>query len=85
MSFLTILQIVLALLPLIIEAIVAVEKLIPEKGSGETKLAIVKAVFESAQEAEGVEPEAAQEVWPVAESLIGRVVGIFNAVGIFKK
>lgn len=69
---------VLQLLPAIIEAIKAIETAIPEGGKGKEKLAAMRAILVGAD-------QSLEELWPIIEKTIGVLVGLFNAVGTFKK
>jgi len=85
MQFLIILKAVLELLPAILKAIGALEEALPESGKGKVKLDIIKATVESAYE-KGVNVLASFDaIWPTIESIVGKVVGIYNAIGAFKK
>lgn len=68
------LQIVLA----VIEIVKYVEGLMPEKGRGAEKLAMVRALFEQAV-------TEAQQLWPSIESLIAAYVRLANIAGTFRK
>ena len=72
------LKLILTYLPMIIELIKIVEKMIPESGSGKEKLAYVRNIIEL------TEP-ALIDSWDVVEKIINTSVSLFNALGIFKK
>lgn len=78
MNALTILKTVLSLIPAIIDAIKAVEDAIPGSGKGEQKLAAIRAIVEQVY-------DKASDLWPSIEKTISVLVGLFNAVGAFKK
>ena len=85
MQYLQLIKAVLALLPLILEAVRAIEAALPESGQGQTKLALVRAAVESGYNAASDAIVSFEQLWPALESTIGAVVGAFNAVGAFKK
>jgi hypothetical protein len=68
----------LALLPALIEAIKCVEAAIPGQGKGEQKLAVIRGVLET------VAGES-NEMLPLIEKLVAKIVDIFNFTGAFKK
>lgn len=70
--------IVLQLIPALIAAIKAIEDAIPGSGMGEQKLAAVRAMLE-------VIDGSVSKLWPQISGVIGVLVGLFNAVGVFKK
>ena len=69
---------VLRLLPAIIVAIKAIEEAIPGQGKGEHKLAAIRAIMEAANGQIGI-------LWPLIETTIGVLVGLFNRTGTFQK
>lgn len=69
---------VLRLLPAIIVAIKAIEEAIPGQGKGEQKLAAIRAIMEAANGQIGI-------LWPLIETTIGVLVGLFNRTGTFQK
>ena len=77
MSWITIIKTILTLLPLLIEAIKAIEAAIPQSGRGPEKLAAIKEIIT------GVNQQAV-ELWPTLEKVIGALVKLFNSTGIFK-
>lgn len=66
------------LIPVVVEVIKAVEKLMPEGGKSTEKLAAARALLEA------VYGELADN-WPKIEALIEFLVGLFNKTGVFKK
>lgn len=70
--------IILKLLPAIIIAIKAIEEAIPEQGKGEAKLAAIRAMLEQIDGSMAV-------LWPQIAGVVSVLVGLFNAVGVFKK
>ena len=69
---------VLKLLPAIITAIKAIEEAIPGSGQGEQKLAAIRAIMEAANGNISL-------YWPLIQTAIGVLVGIFNKTGVFQK
>jgi phage-related minor tail protein len=70
--------IILQLIPALITALKAIEDAIPGSGMGEQKLAAVRAMLE-------VIDGSISKLWPQISGVIGVLVGLFNAVGVFKK
>lgn len=62
----------------LIEIVKLVESLIPDKGQGETKLALARQLVEQA-----VGDVAA--IWPQLEALVAAFVKLANLAGTFKK
>lgn len=83
--FLVVLQYVMTVLPALVQAIRLVEEAMPEAGKGSTKLALVMAGVEAVHESAKEVAVTFQEVRPVLESTVSKVVGLFNAVGVFRK
>ena len=69
---------VLKLLPAIIIAIKAIEDAIPGSGKGEEKLAAIRAIMEAAN-------GQITLYWPLIQTTIGILVGLFNKTGTFQK
>lgn len=70
--------IILQLIPAIITALKAIEDAIPGSGMGEQKLAAVRAMLE-------VIDGSVSKLWPQISGVIGVLVSLFNATGVFKK
>ena len=70
--------IILQLIPAIITALKAIEDAIPGSGMGEQKLAAVRAMLE-------VIDGSVSKLWPQISGVIGVLVNLFNATGVFKK
>jgi len=68
---------VLQIVPLLIEVIRSVDRLIPVGGYGKEKLALVKAMLETAF-------NGITDIWPILEVIIAKVVAIANVTGAFK-
>lgn len=78
MNWFTQLSDVLKLLPAIIVAIKAIEEAIPGNGQGEQKLAAIRAIMKAANNNLGT-------LWPLIQTTIGILVGLFNKTGAFPK
>lgn len=84
-KLIAIIRIVAQLLPAIIEAIKAIEAAIPQTGQGAQKLALVRELIEAAFEAVQDAGVTFADVWPAIQRLVAKIVGLFNATGIFAK
>ena len=69
---------ILKLLPVLIEAIRAIEQAVPGEGKGELKLKMLREVLE-------VVDSSMQTLWPTVAQVVGVLVGTFNSVGTFQK
>jgi hypothetical protein len=78
---------IVKLLPLIIQLVQSLEQVIPASGTGKTKLAIAQQVMDAAYgESQDLQKDMPKEQWiQVITSLIGKIVSVFNANGLFKK
>lgn len=85
MKYLQLVQLILQLFPLLIQTIKAVEDAIPGNGNGEQKLAMVRAVLESAYGAATDAMGSFMDIWPSLESTIKAIVTAFNATKVFEK
>lgn len=72
------LVIILQLIPALITALKAIEDAIPGSGMGEQKLSAVRAMLE-------VIDGSISKLWPQISDVIGVLVNLFNATGVFKK
>lgn len=66
------------LLPVLIQIIKSIEEAIPGQSKGEAKLAAVRGIMETVDSTIG-------ELWPTVEKIIGVLVKVFNATGVFSK
>ena len=73
-NFLVILQIV----PALIQIIKTVEEMFPLPGAGKEKLTLVREMLSSIY-------AGLDEIWPVIETIVGKVVEFANNIGAFKK
>lgn len=79
--YLKIVQLAVSMIPLLIEAIKAVEAAVPGQGRGEQKLALIRELLESAHRTTQGMDVAFAELWPVLQALIDRLVATYNADG----
>lgn len=68
-------------LPVLIQAVKAIEEAIPGQGKGEQKLAAVRGILEGIASATNNATFAA--LWPMLETAAKVIVTAFNATGIF--
>ena len=85
MQYLTIIKVVLSLLPILIEAVKAVEAAFPASGQGALKLELIRNVVSQAYNAGTGALVKFDELWPVLQGAISSVVSFMNSAGIFKK
>lgn len=69
---------ILSVLPPLIQAIRAIEDAIPASGQGKEKRDLILSVISDLG-------EKAVPILPQIESLVNRIVGLFNATGTFQK
>lgn len=69
---------ILQLLPLIIQAVTAIEQVINIPGAGQQKLDLVLNTVLAAD-------KSAANLIPIITTVIGNIVSTMNAVGVFKK
>ena len=84
MKLLSIIRTIVALLPMLIEAIKAAEEAIPGTGKGEQKLVLVRGMLQAAYEAATDVENTFEEVWPALNKTINTVVTSLKAAGLFK-
>jgi hypothetical protein len=85
MHFIQTAKLILSLLPLILEAVKAVEAALPEGGMGAQKLGLVRQTLQAAFDIADDGFASFEKVWPALEKTIGAVVGLFNTAGVFLK
>ena len=83
MNFLSILKLVVQLLPMIIDAVKAVEAAIPAAGQGSAKLEAVKSLVTSVADIAG--DVDSKNLSSALDKAISLVVTLFNKTGVFKK
>lgn len=80
-----IIQAVASLLPVILQAVSAVEAALPQKGVGTQKLEMVKGWIQQAISAQQTATVAFDALWPAIQSTITTIVAVKNAAGEFRK
>lgn len=85
MGFLEIMKIVLGLLPVILDAVKSIEAAIPVSGKGKEKMDLIKTALQTTYDATNQTKTTFQVIWPQLESIITKVVSVYNSTGIFKK
>lgn len=85
MGFLEIVKIVLGLLPVILDAVKSIEAAIPISGKGKEKMDLIKTALQTTYDATNQTKTTFQVIWPQLESIITKVVSVYNSTGIFKK
>ena len=85
MQFLTLVKTILALLPLIIQAITTIEQAVPAGSTGASKLDAIKGILQSAYGAATDATGQFEQIWPALSGTVTTLVNLFNATGIFKK
>jgi hypothetical protein len=68
---------ILRLMPLVIQTVRAVEELVPVQGQGKAKLDMVLGVVNDST-------QDAQTIAPVVARVVGRIVDLCNATGVFQ-
>jgi len=84
-NYLQIVKSALGLLPVVIEAVKAIEAALPESGAGAQKLDIIKATLQNAYSVSSDAVGTFESFWPVLSGMISAIVAAMNAAGIFKK
>ena len=85
MKYVALVKLILSLLPVLVEAIRAVEDAIPGEGKGELKLAAIRVVLESAYAVSTDAVGRFDDLWPALQSTIAGIVTALNKAGVFKK
>lgn len=75
---------ILGLLPVILEALQAIEKSLPVGGQGATKLGLLREAVAGAYDTAGELGVAFQDLWPTIERVVSAAVTMFNKAGVFK-
>ena len=84
MQWIALLKLIPSLLPVIVEAVKAVEAVIVDPGLGANKKDLVLAAVDTSIQISG-SSEDRSKVLVMVGTLIDKVVAIFNAIGQFKK
>lgn len=85
MQLIMILKAIVTYLPLIIQLIKVVEEQFPEAGLGSMKLDAVRGMLETSFTEAQDFTDKFDDIWPVLEKTIGKVVAFMNATGAFGK
>jgi hypothetical protein len=85
MQFISILKLIISLLPLLIDAIKAIEEAVPGQGKGEQKLATIRTAVESAYGVATEDLPKFEVLWAAVQKTINGLVCVFNSSGVFKK
>lgn len=77
MQFLTVIKTIISILPLVIQAIDAIEAAFPVSGKGAAKLDVVKAVLAGSIEvADDVDNGQFDKIWTVVNKVVSAVVAM---------
>lgn len=85
MSFLTYLKWVKRLWGMVVSMVKLIEETIPDDGAGYAKLAAFDQMLKAAIEKADDIDESFEVLQPVSHDIVGVVVTLYNATGIFKK
>lgn len=84
-NVIVIVQIVLQLFPIIIDAVKSIEAAFPQAGQGAKKLAMVQGILENAYSTANTFSVSFQQIWPSLQAAVSSVVAMQNALGAFQK
>lgn len=84
-QFIQILKLVLTILPLILDAVKAIEAALPEGGKGSAKLQMIKDVLQASYSTASDISMSFDQLWPTLEKTVTAVVTLYNSTGAFKK
>ena len=85
MQAISTIKLILSLLPLIIDAVRAIEAALPATGQGAAKLQLIRETLQAGFSTAGDAVAAFEQAWPAIERVVGAVVGLFNRAGVFDK
>jgi len=85
MKYIEIFKTVVLMLPALIDAIEAVEKVFPATGRGQEKLELLKDIIEKSYASGTQLTVSFEQLWPTLSGVISTVVGLFNKTGKFQK
>lgn len=77
-QFLQIIKLIFVLLPLVIDAIKAVEAAVPAGGQGAAKLDAIRGMLQSAYTVADSTMPTFEKLWPALSGTVGAIVGLFN-------
>lgn len=83
-QFFTVLKAIITLLPAIVEAIKAIEAVLPIGGQGAGKLVVLREMVASAYGAATDAEVGFDALWPALERVVGALVGLLNKAGSFR-
>tara|TARA_R110000851_G_scaffold312353_3_gene472906 strand:- start:376 stop:639 length:264 start_codon:yes stop_codon:yes gene_type:complete len=69
----------------VVEIVKLIEETIPDDGAGKAKLAAFDLMLKAALEKANDIDESFDRLQPVAHDIVGAVVTLFNATGLFKR
>jgi hypothetical protein len=69
----------------VVEIVKLIEETIPDDGAGKEKLAAFDSMLKAALEKADDIDESFDKLQPVAHDIVGAVVTLFNATGLFKR
>jgi hypothetical protein len=69
----------------VVEIVKLIEETIPDDGAGKQKLAAFDVMLKAALEKADDIDESFEKLQPVAHDIVGAVVTLFNATGLFKR
>lgn len=85
MQYIVIIKAILALFPVVIEAIKAIEAAFPAPDQGKAKLEVVRATVESAYNVSSDKVATFEVLWGPLQTMIAAIVALANGSGPFKK
>lgn len=85
MQYILIIKAVLALLPVVIDAIKAIEAAFPAAGQGKAKLEAVRTTVEAAYNVSTDKVASFETLWGPLQTMINAFVALANSSGLFKK
>jgi len=85
MQFLTVVKTILSLLPLIIQAVQALEAAFPDGGQGKAKLDALKNTLQSAYAVASDVTGSFESIWPAISGTASAIVALANQTGLFRK
>ena len=84
MQYLTLIKTLISLLPLLVQAITAIEAAFPQSGQGSVKLELVKQTLLGAAEvSEDMDAGKFDALWPALKKTVGALVALANSSGVF--
>ena len=84
-QFIEVARMIANLLPVIIQIIRAIEEQVPESGKGAEKLGLARELIQVAYDSATDLSASFDEIWPMVNKIIDRLVATFNRLGIFAK